>query len=127
LGIGRVGTGSQQRGENEQGFYGIVALRGQVRKERAAKKLLLRSFLAARFEKLSIPGYSALLRLASRRFDGRVNRAHRYSAQLCGGFTHIKRFDIRGIPANLLVDSTGSIVAVDVPFPKLYKQLQQAL
>jgi thiol-disulfide isomerase/thioredoxin len=39
----------------------------------------------------------------------------------------IKRFDIRGIPANLLVDSTGSIVAVDVPFPKLYKQLQQAL
>jgi thiol-disulfide isomerase/thioredoxin len=39
----------------------------------------------------------------------------------------IKRFAIRGIPANLLVDSTGSIVAVDVPFPKLYKQLQQAL
>jgi thiol-disulfide isomerase/thioredoxin len=39
----------------------------------------------------------------------------------------IKRFDIRGIPANLLVDSTCSIVAVDVPFPKLYKQLQQAL
>jgi thiol-disulfide isomerase/thioredoxin len=39
----------------------------------------------------------------------------------------IKRFDIRGIPANLLVDSMGSIVAVDVPYPKLYKQLQQTL
>jgi thiol-disulfide isomerase/thioredoxin len=39
----------------------------------------------------------------------------------------IKRFAIRGIPANMLVDSTGNIVAVDVPYPKLYKQLQQAL
>jgi thiol-disulfide isomerase/thioredoxin len=39
----------------------------------------------------------------------------------------IKRFAIRGIPANLLVDSTGHVVAVDIPFPKLYKKLQQAL
>jgi thiol-disulfide isomerase/thioredoxin len=39
----------------------------------------------------------------------------------------IKRFAIKGIPANLLVDSTGHVVAVDVPYPKLYKKLQQAL
>jgi hypothetical protein len=38
-----------------------------------------------------------------------------------------KRFGIVGIPANLLVDSTGRVVAVDIPFPKLYKKLQQAL
>ena len=44
-----------------------------------------------------------------------------------GSGEDIKRFAIRGIPANLLVDSTGSIVAVDVPYPKLYKQLQQKL
>jgi thiol-disulfide isomerase/thioredoxin len=39
----------------------------------------------------------------------------------------IKRFAIKGIPANMLVDSTGSIVAVDIPFPKLYKKLQKTL
>jgi thiol-disulfide isomerase/thioredoxin len=49
-------------------------------------------------------------------------------SELQGGYgDDIKRFAIRGIPANLLVDSTGSVVAVDVPFPKLYKKLQQAL
>lgn len=49
-------------------------------------------------------------------------------SELQGGYGEdIKRFTIRGIPANLLVDSTGSIVAVDVSFPKLYKKLQQAL
>jgi len=49
-------------------------------------------------------------------------------SELQGGYgDDIRRFTIKGIPANLLVDSTGSIVAVDVPYPKLYKQLQQAL
>jgi thiol-disulfide isomerase/thioredoxin len=49
-------------------------------------------------------------------------------SELQGGYgDDIKRFAIRGIPANLLVDSTGRVVAVDVPYPKLYKQLQQAL
>ncbi|WP_233635902.1 TlpA disulfide reductase family protein [Hymenobacter setariae] len=38
----------------------------------------------------------------------------------------IQRFAITGIPANLLVDSTGRIVAVDVSFPKLHKKLQHA-
>jgi thiol-disulfide isomerase/thioredoxin len=38
----------------------------------------------------------------------------------------IRRFEITGIQANLLVDGTGKIVAVDIPFPKLQKQLQQA-
>jgi thiol-disulfide isomerase/thioredoxin len=38
-----------------------------------------------------------------------------------------QRFGIRGIPANLLVDSTGRIVAVDMEYPKLYKHLQRAL
>ncbi|AHJ96697.1 TlpA disulfide reductase family protein [Hymenobacter swuensis] len=38
----------------------------------------------------------------------------------------IRRFEITGIPANLLVDDTGKIVAVDISFPKLQKQLQQA-
>jgi thiol-disulfide isomerase/thioredoxin len=49
-------------------------------------------------------------------------------SELQGGYgDDIRRFAIRGIPANLLVDSTGSIVAVDVPYSKLSKQLQQAL
>lgn len=49
-------------------------------------------------------------------------------SELQGGHGEdIKRFAIRGIPANLLVDSTGSVVAVDIPFPKLHKKLQQAL
>jgi thiol-disulfide isomerase/thioredoxin len=49
-------------------------------------------------------------------------------SELQGGYgDDIKRFTIKGIPANLLVDSTGSVVAVDVPYPKLYKQLQQTL
>ncbi|WP_188556796.1 TlpA disulfide reductase family protein [Hymenobacter glacieicola] len=39
----------------------------------------------------------------------------------------IRRFAITGIPANLLVDSTGRIVAVDIPFPKLQRKVQQAL
>lgn len=43
-----------------------------------------------------------------------------------GNGEDVRRFDIMGIPANLLVDSTGRIVAVDVPFPKLQKQLQRA-
>ncbi|MBJ6142452.1 TlpA disulfide reductase family protein [Hymenobacter sp. BT559] len=46
-------------------------------------------------------------------------------SELQGGYgDDIRRFAIKGIPANLLVDSTGSVVAVDVPYPKLYKQLQ---
>lgn len=44
-----------------------------------------------------------------------------------GNGADIKRFAITGIPANLLLDGTGKIVAVDVPFLKLQKQLQQAL
>ena len=49
-------------------------------------------------------------------------------SELQGGYGEdIRRFTIKGIPANLLVDSTGSVVAVDVPYPKLYKKLQQAL
>jgi len=49
-------------------------------------------------------------------------------SELQGGYgDDIRRFTIKGILANLLVDSTGSVVAVDVPYPKLYKQLQQAL
>jgi len=49
-------------------------------------------------------------------------------SELQGGYgDDVKRFAIKGIPANLLVDSTGSVVAVDVPYPKLYKKLQQAL
>jgi thiol-disulfide isomerase/thioredoxin len=49
-------------------------------------------------------------------------------SELQGGYGQdIRRFTIKGIPANLLVDSTGSVVAVDVPYPKLYKKLQQAL
>jgi len=39
----------------------------------------------------------------------------------------MQRFAIKGIPANLLLDGTGKIVAVDIPFPKLQKKLQQAL
>lgn len=39
----------------------------------------------------------------------------------------IRRFGVTAIPANLLVNSQGTIVAVDVPFPKLQKQLQQTL
>ncbi|OUJ74754.1 TlpA family protein disulfide reductase [Hymenobacter crusticola] len=39
----------------------------------------------------------------------------------------IKRFAITGIPANLLLDGSGRIVAVDISFPKLQKKLQQAL
>ncbi|MBF9239189.1 redoxin domain-containing protein [Hymenobacter sp. BT683] len=38
-----------------------------------------------------------------------------------------QRFGIQGIPANLLVDSTGRVVAVDVEYPQLYKHLQRAL
>jgi thiol-disulfide isomerase/thioredoxin len=36
-----------------------------------------------------------------------------------------KRFGIVGIPANLLVDSSGTIVAVDVEYPALYQRLKQ--
>jgi hypothetical protein len=38
---------------------------------------------------LSIPGYSALLRLSSRRFDGRANRTHRYPVQLFSGLAQL--------------------------------------
>ena len=38
-----------------------------------------------------------------------------------------QRFGIQGIPANLLVDSAGRVVAVDVEYPKLYKYLQRTL
>jgi thiol-disulfide isomerase/thioredoxin len=44
-----------------------------------------------------------------------------------GNGEDIKRYTITGIPANFLVDSTGRIVAVDISFPKLYKNLQRAL
>jgi thiol-disulfide isomerase/thioredoxin len=44
-----------------------------------------------------------------------------------GNGEDIRRFDITGIPANILVDSRGKIVAVDIPWPKLKKHLQQAL
>jgi thiol-disulfide isomerase/thioredoxin len=39
----------------------------------------------------------------------------------------IRRFGITGIPANLLVDSTGRVVAVNVLVPRLQKTLQQTL
>ncbi|UOR05645.1 TlpA family protein disulfide reductase [Hymenobacter aerilatus] len=39
----------------------------------------------------------------------------------------MQRFGINAIPANLLVDETGKIVAVDIPYPKLKKKLQQDL
>lgn len=39
----------------------------------------------------------------------------------------IKRFGIVGIPANLLVDSSGTIVAVDVEYPELHKRLKETL
>nr|WP_246455356.1 TlpA disulfide reductase family protein [Hymenobacter citatus] len=39
----------------------------------------------------------------------------------------MQRFGINAIPANLLVDETGKIVAVDIPYPKLKKKLQGAL
>jgi thiol-disulfide isomerase/thioredoxin len=49
-------------------------------------------------------------------------------SELQGGYGEdVRRFSIKGIPANLLVDSIGRVVAVDVPFSKLHKQLQQAL
>ncbi|WP_219601029.1 TlpA disulfide reductase family protein [Hymenobacter sp. DG01] len=44
-----------------------------------------------------------------------------------GNGEDIQRFGITGIPANLLVDSTGRIVAVDVPYPGLQKKVQQTL
>lgn len=44
-----------------------------------------------------------------------------------GNGEDIRRFAITGIPANLLVDSTGRIVAVDVLFPRLRRKLQQTL
>jgi thiol-disulfide isomerase/thioredoxin len=37
-----------------------------------------------------------------------------------------KRFGIVGIPANLLVDDSGQIVAVDISFPDLTRKLQKA-
>ncbi|WP_185281092.1 TlpA disulfide reductase family protein [Hymenobacter sp. NBH84] len=39
----------------------------------------------------------------------------------------MQRFGINAIPANLLVDETGKIVAVDIPYPKLKKKLQSTL
>jgi len=44
-----------------------------------------------------------------------------------GNGEDVQRFDITGIPANILVDSRGKIVAVDIPWPKLQKHLEQAL
>ncbi|MBW3130313.1 hypothetical protein [Hymenobacter profundi] len=39
----------------------------------------------------------------------------------------MQRFGIKVIPANLLVDETGKIVAVDISYLKLKRKLQQAL
>jgi thiol-disulfide isomerase/thioredoxin len=39
----------------------------------------------------------------------------------------MKRFGIKGIPANLLLDNTGRIVAVDIPFAKLQTKLRNTL
>ncbi|GAB3232792.1 hypothetical protein GCM10027346_20270 [Hymenobacter seoulensis] len=44
-----------------------------------------------------------------------------------GNGEDIRRFAVTGIPANLLVDSTGHIVAVDVLLPGLRKKLQHTL
>lgn len=54
-------------------------------------------------------------------------RIYHLSELKAGSGEDIKRFAITGIPANLLVDDTGKIVAVDISYPKLQKKLQQAL
>jgi thiol-disulfide isomerase/thioredoxin len=39
----------------------------------------------------------------------------------------IRRFGSTGIPATILVDSAGRVVAVDISYPRLHKILHQAL
>lgn len=40
---------------------------------------------------------------------------------------NIIRFQLRGIPSNLLIDRNGKIVAVDIALPELKSKLEESL